>query len=78
MPTLLNVFGLRFYFYSDEHEPIHVHVENADGRAKIDILPTITVVENRNIKPQDLKKAIAMVELYKDKFITDWKEYHGE
>jgi len=78
MPTLLNVFGLRFYFYSDEHEPIHVHVENADGRAKIDMLPTIRVVENRNIKPQDLKKAVATVELYRDEFITAWKEYHGE
>ena len=78
MPTLLNVFGLRFYFYSDEHEPIHVHVENADGRAKIDMLPTIRVVENRNIKPQDLKKAVATVELYLDEFITALKEYHGE
>jgi len=25
MPTLLNIFGLRFYFYSDEHLPIHIH-----------------------------------------------------
>jgi hypothetical protein len=34
IPTILDVFGLRFYFYSEEHEPIHVHVENDDGRAK--------------------------------------------
>lgn len=32
MPTILLAFGLRFYFYSEEHMPIHVHVENADGR----------------------------------------------
>lgn len=24
MPTILLAFGLRFYFYSDEHLPIHV------------------------------------------------------
>jgi len=30
MPTILLAFGLRFYFL-----PIHVHVENADGRAKM-------------------------------------------
>jgi hypothetical protein len=53
-------------------------VENADGRAKINIVPVIMVVENRNIKPQDLKKAVATVELYRDEFITAWKEYHGE
>jgi hypothetical protein len=46
MPTILNVFGLRFYFYSDEHEPIHVHVENSDGRAKIVLVPAIEIVKN--------------------------------
>ena len=34
MPEILRMFGMRFYFYSREHEPIHVHVKNADGRAK--------------------------------------------
>ena len=33
MPTLFTIFGLRFYFYSEEHFPIHVHVRNSDGRA---------------------------------------------
>jgi hypothetical protein len=27
MPTLLRIFGLRFFFCLDEHLPIHVHVE---------------------------------------------------
>ncbi len=34
MPTLFELFGMRFYFYSLEHLPIHVHIENGDGRAK--------------------------------------------
>lgn len=34
MSTLLTIFGIRFFFYSREHEPIHVHVEHADGKAK--------------------------------------------
>ena len=37
MPTLFTIFGLRFYFYSEEHFPIHVHVRNSDGRAKIQV-----------------------------------------
>ena len=36
MPTILVIFGLRFYFYADEHLPIHVHLENGDGLAKIE------------------------------------------
>ena len=34
MPTILFFFGLRFFFYSDEHLPMHVHVKNGDGKAK--------------------------------------------
>jgi hypothetical protein len=57
---------------------MHVHVENADGRAKINIDPIVQVVENQNIKTKDLKKAISTVELYREDFINAWKEYHGE
>ena len=76
MPTLLNIFGLRFYFYSDEHIPVHVHIENSDGKAKINLLPTIEVVENKNINVKDIKKALKIIELYKEEFITAWNEYH--
>lgn len=37
MPTILFIYGLRFFFYSEEHLPIHVHVRSGDGRAKINV-----------------------------------------
>jgi hypothetical protein len=77
MPTLLNTSGLRFFFYSDEHKPIHVHVENGGGKAKINLLPAVEVVENRNIKSKDMKKALAIIDLYKEEFINEWYKYHG-
>lgn len=36
MPELFRFFGFLFYFYSREHEPIHVHVEGAGGLAIFD------------------------------------------
>ncbi|MGB0788697.1 MAG: DUF4160 domain-containing protein [Marinirhabdus sp.] len=30
MPTVLRLRGYRFFFYSNEHLPIHVHVENSE------------------------------------------------
>lgn len=27
MPTILTTNGFRFFFYSNEHLPIHIHVE---------------------------------------------------
>ncbi|MDE5638996.1 MAG: DUF4160 domain-containing protein [Odoribacter sp.] len=28
MPILFYYLGLRFFFYANDHEPIHVHVSN--------------------------------------------------
>ena len=54
MPTVLFVFGLRFYFYSAEHEPIHVHVVSGDGKAKFSLEPAVELVQNQGMKPKDI------------------------
>lgn len=77
MPTIIFLFELRFFFYSDEHLPMHVHVKNGDGKAKIDIL-TAEVIENNGLKPADLKKAVDAVKQYKDDFTKAWNEYFDE
>ncbi len=77
MPTLFELFGLRFFFYSNEHLPIHVHIENGDGKAKINI-ETLEVMENQGIKPKDVKRALQLVEMYKQEIINKWEEFHGE
>ncbi len=75
MPTLFTIFGLRFYFYSEEHLPVHVHVRNSDGRAKIRVQPEVTLIENRGVKPNDVRKALSLVALYKEQIIECWYEY---
>ena len=54
MPTLLLQEGFKFFFYANEHEPKHIHTENANGFAKIE-LATLRVTNNR-MRPKDLKK----------------------
>ncbi len=49
MPELFRMFGLRFFFFSNEHLPIHVRVKNADGTAKFEVDP-VTLIENKGIK----------------------------
>ena len=34
MPTIFILFGFRFMFYANDHEPIHVHVTKGDISAK--------------------------------------------
>lgn len=75
MPTLFTIFGLRFYFYSEEHLPIHVHIRNSDGRAKVLVEPEIRLIENKGIKPNDIKKALSLVRLYRKQITDAWYEY---
>lgn len=77
MPTLFELFGMRFYFYSLGHLPIHIHLENGDGRAKIEVA-TLNVLENQGIKPKDIKKAVQIVKIYREDIITKWNQYYGE
>ena len=79
MPEIFRMFGMRFFFYSREHEPIHVHVKNADGKAKFDSLPEgIGLVENKGIKIKDIKAAEMVLEENKELAIEKWNEYFGK
>lgn len=79
MPEILRIFGMRFFFYSREHEPIHVHVKNADGIAKFAIMPEeIILVKNEGIKIKDIKAAEMVLEENKELAIEKWKEYFGK
>ena len=78
MPTLFIVFGMRFYFYSEEHFPIHIHVKNADGKAKFNVEPEIELVYNKGIKQKDLKLAREIILENKDIIIARWNEYHSD
>lgn len=73
MPEIFRYFGMRFYFYSREHEPIHVHVKNQDGRAKFCLLPnSVVLVENNGIKAKDIKLAQEILEENLDLAINKW------
>ena len=74
MPTLLVLFGLRFYFYVRDHKPIHVHVESGDGEAKFEIENQITLVYNHGLKAKDLRLAESILEENKENFINEWNK----
>ncbi|MDD7513451.1 MAG: DUF4160 domain-containing protein [Clostridiales bacterium] len=76
MLTIFEIFGLRFFFYSDEHRPIHVHVVKGDDDAKIQIEDEVKLVYNHGLKAKDLKRALELAEMYKEDIINVWNEYH--
>lgn len=79
MPILFIFFGLRFMFYSNDHEPIHIHVVKGNGKvvehAKFSVLPTINLIKNNGLKANELKMAEMIIEENKDIIIEKWNEY---
>ena len=49
MPTIFILFGFRFLFYANDHEPIHVHVVKGNISAKELKLVESVIEENKEI-----------------------------
>ena len=74
MPTLFILFGFRFFFWSNEHEPIHVHISKGDCEAKYNI-DSMTLVENYGFKTNELRMIESILEENKDIIRERWVEY---
>ena len=77
MPEVFRIFGIRFYFYANEHLPVHIHVQNANGKAKFQVLPTIKLIENKGLKLSEIKLAKAIIEENKITIVKSWEAFHG-
>lgn len=76
MPEIFRFFGFSFFFYSKEHEPIHIHVEGNNGMAKFDWDgEQFVLVEKHNIKAGDMKKISAVIKENADIIISRWNEH---
>jgi len=78
MPILFYYLGLKFYFFSNDHEPIHIHVSSGDDEAKFKIDPCIELVENYGLKPKEIRHALMAIEENKDVIVERWNEYFGK
>ena len=74
MPTLLIVEGFRFFFYSNEHLPIHIHIEKAEKTAKFN-LENIELVKSSGFNSSELKTIRNLVEENQELLIQKWNEF---
>ena len=77
MPTVLRIDGYRFFFFSDEHTPQHIHIEKGDGYARIE-LETTKITDSYNLNSKDLKKLSKIVKDNSELLIKAWNEYFKE
>ena len=58
MPTVLFINGFRFFFFMNEHLPIHVHVAKAGCKAKLELLPEIKLIRNQGFRVKEVKEIL--------------------
>ncbi len=78
MPEVFRMFGMRFFFFANEHLPIHIHVQNAEGRAKFQVSPKVKLLSNKGLKSSDIKLAEAVIEENEATLIKAWEVFHGK
>jgi len=81
MPEIYEYFGLIFYFYSNEHDPIHVHVKKGDKETIFDLIiynDVLTEIKTRKRRGKEMlsaideKKAEDFIIFYADDIIKKW------
>jgi len=63
-------------FYSNDHEPVHVHViKDPKHEAKFCVEPEVQLIENNGLKASELRLAESVIEENKEIIINRWNEY---
>ncbi len=77
MPTIFEREGFRFFFYSNDHVPIHVHVRYAGGEAVFFVEEDVELRESSGLKVRDLKRAQELAEEHRTVIVSKWHEFFG-
>ena len=77
MPKIFEQDGYRFFFYSNEHRPIHVHVRYGGGEAVFEVEEAIELRESMGLKMRELARAHELAEEHRQLIIDKWHEHLG-
>ena len=84
MPKLYEYFGLIILFYSNEHEPMHVHCKFQGKESKAELIfengkfvevRISDVTGKESLDSQNLKKFKKLVETYRDDIVRKWVDF---
>ena len=81
MPKIFEYLGILIFFYSNEHEPIHVHARKGEKESKAEFIiqngeiTEIRIKQAGGIPPLDkseMKAFREFLEIYADKIVKKW------
>ena len=74
MPKVFEKDGYRFFFYSNEHRPIHIHVRRGGGEAVFEVEHGVELRESQGLKVAELSKAEQLANEHRQLIIQSWNE----
>ena len=75
MPTVFIISGIRFMFFANDHEPIHIHVVKGDTEAKFSVLPEVKMIYNNGLKSSELRKSKMLIIENAEIIVERWNEF---
>ncbi|WP_394801000.1 DUF4160 domain-containing protein [Niabella ginsengisoli] len=74
MPTILHKNGYRFFFYTNDHPPLHIHIERENKTAKFNLVP-IELILSKRFNARELSEIRKLVAQHSELFKQKWNEY---
>lgn len=81
MPVVFRYKGYKFFFYSNEGEPLeplHIHVRRGECVAKFWTEPLVTLDEAYGFRASELREISDAIEENKELIERYWHEYFGD
>lgn len=75
MPKIFEKDGYRFFFYSNDHRPIHVHVRYGGGEAVFEVEQGVDLRESQGLKVRELAKAEELATQHRGLIMERWNEH---
>ncbi len=78
MPVVFRYQGYRFFFFSNEGDPLepcHIHIRKGGAIAKFWLKPEIQLAQAYDMSPTELRKLLKIVEQNKKLIEEKWNEY---
>jgi hypothetical protein len=75
VPKIFERDGYRFFFYSNEHRPIHVHVRYGSGEAVFEVEERVELRESQGLKVRELAKAEELATENRRLIMEKWNEH---
>ena len=77
MPRVFEKDGFVFFFYSNDHRPIHVHVRYGGGEAVFNVEGGVELRESHGLKVNELGRAEELAGQNLPLILERWHEHFG-